>query len=173
MWENLLPYKEDAEWLKVFYLELENVNIQDNAEITKEDVKMQLRKMRNWKATGLDGIQRFWLKRFISQHQRLPLELNKNIRSLSLSSQLVSRKQNFSYSKGSCKRNAAGNHRPVACLNPLLKLMANIIVDKLYQHLENENLLLEEQNGCRYPSRGTSFWQLRPSSEIIKGGKQI
>ena len=47
MWENLLPYKEDAEWLKAFYLELENVNIQDNAEITKEDVKMQLRKMRN------------------------------------------------------------------------------------------------------------------------------
>ena len=169
MWENLLPYKEDAEWLKAFYLELENVNIQDNAEITKEDVKMQLRKMRNWKATGLDGIQRFWLKRFISQHQRLPLELNKNIRSLSLShsSQLVSRKQNFSYSKGSCKRNAAGNHRPVTCLNPLLKLMANIIVDKLYQHLENENLLLEEQNGCRYPSRGTKD-QLLTDKAVIR-----
>ena len=43
--DNLLPYKKDAEWLKEVELELENVNIQENVEITKEDVTMQLRKM--------------------------------------------------------------------------------------------------------------------------------
>ena len=47
MWDNLVPYKEDAEWLKEVELELENVNIQENVEITKEDVTMQLRKMPN------------------------------------------------------------------------------------------------------------------------------
>ena len=71
--------KEDAECLKKGELELENVNIQENVEITKEDVTMQLRKMPNWKVPGLDGIQGFWLKRFTSQYQRLTGKLNENI----------------------------------------------------------------------------------------------
>ena len=53
LWDNPVPYKEDAEWLKEFELELENVNIQENVDITKEDARMQLRKMPNWKAPGL------------------------------------------------------------------------------------------------------------------------
>ena len=40
-------------------MELENVNIQENVEITEEDVTKQLRKMPNWKAPELDVIQRF------------------------------------------------------------------------------------------------------------------
>ena len=40
-------------------------------------------------------------------------------------------------------------------LNLLWKRKTGIIADKLYQHLENENLLLEEQKGCRHASRGT------------------
>ena len=61
LWDNPVPYKEDAEWLKEVELELENVNIQENVEITKEDVTKQLRKMPNCKAPKLDGIQEFWL----------------------------------------------------------------------------------------------------------------
>ena len=34
LWDNLVPYKEDAEWLEV-ELEMENVSIQENVEITK------------------------------------------------------------------------------------------------------------------------------------------
>ena len=61
LWDNPVRYKEDAEWLKEVELELENVNIQENVEITKEDVTKQLRKMPNCKAPKLDGIQEFWL----------------------------------------------------------------------------------------------------------------
>ena len=59
MWDSPVLYKEDADWLKEADLELENVNIQENVEITKKDVTMQLRKMPNWKVSGLDGIQGF------------------------------------------------------------------------------------------------------------------
>ena len=45
--------------MKEVELEPENVNIQKNVEITKEDVTMQLRKMPNWRAPRLDGIQGF------------------------------------------------------------------------------------------------------------------
>ena len=68
MWDNPVPYKEYAKWLKEVELKLENVNIQENVEINKEDVTIQLRKMPNWKPPGLDGIQAFWFKRFTCKH---------------------------------------------------------------------------------------------------------
>ena len=40
-------------------MELENVSVQENVEITKEDVTMQPKKITNWKAPGLDGILGF------------------------------------------------------------------------------------------------------------------
>ena len=92
MWDNPVPYKEDAEWVKDVELKLENVNIHENVEITEKDVTMQLRKMPNWKAPGLDRIQGFWLKRLASQHQRLTEEMNENIQSLSIPSWLVKSK---------------------------------------------------------------------------------
>ena len=64
MWDNPVPYKEDAKWLKKDELELENVSIRDNVKITKEDVTMQLRKMPNWKTPGLDGTQGVWAEEF-------------------------------------------------------------------------------------------------------------
>ena len=70
------------EWLKEVELELKNANIQENAEIIKEDVTTQLRKMPNWKAPGLDGIQGFRFEMFTSPHQRLAEELNENIQSI-------------------------------------------------------------------------------------------
>ena len=90
LWDNPVPYKEDAEWLKKVELKFENVNIQENVEITKEDVAKQLRKIPNCKAPGLDGIQGF-----TNQHQMLTEEFNENLnsmQSLSISSWLVKKR---------------------------------------------------------------------------------
>ena len=62
LWDNPVPYKEDAEWLKEAELELENVNIQDKVEIAKENVTMQLWKIPNRRAPGLETILGFWVK---------------------------------------------------------------------------------------------------------------
>ena len=43
LWGNPAQYKEDNEWLK--QVELENIGIQENVEIAKQDVTIQLRKM--------------------------------------------------------------------------------------------------------------------------------
>ena len=40
LWHNPVPYTEDAEWLKEVELELENVNIQENVEMSKANVTM-------------------------------------------------------------------------------------------------------------------------------------
>ena len=118
LWDNPVPYKEDAEWLKEVELELENINIQKNVEITKEDVTIQLRKMLNWKAPGLNEIQGFWLKRFTSQHWRLTEEVNVNIQSLSVPSWLV-KSTTVLIQKEPEKGNAVGNYWPIRSLNLL------------------------------------------------------
>ena len=110
-WNNQVPYKEDAEWLKKVELELENVNIEDKVETTKEDVTMQLRNMPSWKAIGLEGILKFWLKSFNSQHQRLAEELNENIQSVSIPSWLL-KSRAVLIQKDPTKCNAVCNYQP-------------------------------------------------------------
>ena len=92
MWDSPVPCKEVAECLKEVELKLENISIQEDVKITKEDVTKQLRKMPNWRAPGLDGIQGFWHKRLTNQYQRITEELNKNMQSLSILRTILIRK---------------------------------------------------------------------------------
>ena len=114
-------------------------------------------------------------KRFTSKHQRLNEELNENIQSLSIPCWLLENRA-FLTQKDPAKDNAIRKYQPKASLNQLWKHKTVIIADKLYQHLENKNLLLKEQKGCRHASRGTKEQPLinknGTSSGILKERKQ-
>ena len=53
------------------------------------------------------------------------------------------------------KGNIARNYRPIACLPMLCKLLTSIS-EKLYKHLEEKDLLFNDQKGYRKRSRGTN-----------------
>ena len=57
--------------------------------------------------------------------------------------------------KDARKGNAVGNYKAIVCLNLLWKLLTGIINEKVYDHLNQQNLLPEEKNGCRHRTRGT------------------
>ena len=50
---------------------------------------------------------------------------------------------------------AAENYRPITCLPVMWKLPTRIIAEDLYEFLDTENLLPDEQKGCRKNSQGT------------------
>ena len=52
------------------------------------------------------------------------------------------------------KGNVVGNYRPTACLNLIWKLLTGIIAEKLFDHLDKQTLLPDEQKGGRGRSRG-------------------
>ena len=52
------------------------------------------------------------------------------------------------------KGNIVSNYRPITCLPLMWKLLASVIADQIYSHLDQEKLLPEEQKGCRKGSRG-------------------
>ena len=47
------------------------------------------------------------------------------------------------------------NYRPITCLPFMWKLLTSIVVDEIYNHLEENDLLPKEQKGRRRNSRGT------------------
>ena len=53
------------------------------------------------------------------------------------------------------KVNTADNYRPITCLPLMWKLLTGVIAEEMYNYLEREKILPEEQKGCRRGSRGT------------------
>ena len=57
--------------------------------------------------------------------------------------------------KDKSKVNEVSNYRPITCLPLTWKLHTGIVVDGMYNHLEENDLLPEEQKGCHRNSRDT------------------
>ena len=69
--------------------------------------------------------------------------------------------------KDPTKSTQVTNYRPIACLLTVWKLLTGIREEKLYQHLERNGLLADEQRGCSKGSRGTKD-QLLVDMAILK-----
>ena len=69
--------------------------------------------------------------------------------------------------KDAMKGTQADNYRPITCLPIMWKLLAGIMGEKLYQHLERNGMLADEQKGCRKRSQGAKD-QLLVDKAILK-----
>ena len=58
-------------------------------------------------------------------------------------------------SKDKSKGTVASNYRPITCLPLAWKLLTGIFSEEIYRYLEGQELLPEEQKGCRRKSKGT------------------
>ena len=73
--------------------------------------------------------------------------------------------------KDPAKGTVASNYRPITCLPLMWKLLSGIFAGKIYEHLETNDLLPEEQKGCRKRSRGTKD-QLLIDKAVLKEAKR-
>ena len=69
------------------------------------------------------------------------------------------------------QRGEVTNFRPITCLLIMWKLLTGVLADKMYEHLEEKQLLPEEQKGCRRKSKGTKD-QLLIDKLIIRNCKR-
>ena len=53
------------------------------------------------------------------------------------------------------KGNTTDNYRPITCLPLMWELLTVVIAEEMYNYLERETILPEEQKGCKRGSRGT------------------
>ena len=73
--------------------------------------------------------------------------------------------------KDARKGNAVGNYRPIAGLNLLWKLLTGIVNEKFYDHLNQQNLLPEEQKDRRRRTRGTKD-QLLIDKAVVRNSRR-
>ena len=126
--------------------------------------------MSNWKSPRLDYTQGFWLRRFNSFKQTITDILNNELQSSSIPGWMMEGRTVLIQKKPT-KVNTDGKYRPIECLNLLGKLLTGSITDKLYEHLEIQNLLPKERKGCRRRSSGTKD-QLLIDKSVIKNCKK-
>ena len=103
--------------------------------------------MTNWRAPGLDGIQGFWFKKFSTLHGRIADGLQECLAQGWVPEWMTDGRTSL-FMKDPAKGNAADNYRPIACLPLMWKLLTGIFAEKIYEHLEQNSLLPDEQSGC-------------------------
>ena len=154
IWSNEIEHKKDAEWLQ----ELKQPNTspkQAEIKITVRDVKEISKKMSNWKSPGLDGVQGYWIKRFSECHTQIAEQLNNLLSDDQVIPEWLTKGRTVLCLKDIAKGNAVDNYRPISCLPLMWKLLTGIIAETMYGHLEENDILPEEQKGCKRKCRGT------------------
>ncbi len=126
--------------------------------------------MKNWKAPGPDGVRGFWFKKFTSIHESLATALNSCVKK-GIVPGWMTKGRTVLIQKDPAKGTVASNYRPIACLPLMWKLLTGIFAGKIYEHLETNGLLPEEQKGCRKKSRGTKD-QLLIDKAVLKEAKR-
>ena len=154
IWGKEVKHNGKAEWLNDFKQEMGDTPKQQRVEITEPKVKKLLRKVPNWKAPGPDGVQGFWLKNFTSMHTYLTQYLAHCLEGDT--PEWMTKGRTVLIQKDKSKGIEASNYRPITCLPLVWKLLTGLITDEVYEFLEKEKLLPEEQKGCKRKSMGTA-----------------
>ncbi|KAL0269065.1 UNVERIFIED_CONTAM: hypothetical protein PYX00_010800 [Menopon gallinae] len=131
-WSRRVEHNRQAPWIAKSQEKLEDTPPMVFEEITATDLAEAIRKTHIWKAPGPDRIRNFWLKKFSFAHPFLARHLT-------------------GLDNGACD---PSKFRPITCLCALYKALTSCLTAKIYQHRDCNNLVAEEQKGCRKKSRG-------------------
>ena len=157
-WENIWSqsedHKKDAKWFQELRKEV-NVKKQERIDITTGSLKKILGRMPNWKSTGLDLVQGFWLKNFSSLHERVRLQLKACLDS-GFVPRWLTRGRTSLLQKDNSKDNVVSNYRLITCLPLMWKLLTDVIADQICAYLYQEKLSPDEKKGCRKGSRSAN-----------------
>ena len=116
-------------------------------------VKIQCRKMPNWKAPGKDGMQEHWLIKLTSLHPCIATQLNHILDGERPLPDWMTFRKTVLCQKYLAKGSAVDNYRAISCLPLTWKLMIGVLAEKIYSHLKRENVLPYEPKGCQKWSR--------------------
>ncbi|KAI5718661.1 hypothetical protein M8J77_024813 [Diaphorina citri] len=121
--------------------------------VTEIDVRNIVKHLHNWKAPGLDKIHNYWWKYFTSVHTHLAYHINDVIQYPEKMPTFLNQGITYLKPKTNDTQNPK-NYRPITCLNTLFKIMTCIITEKVEMFVTENNIMAENQKGCKKKSRG-------------------
>lgn len=112
--------------------------------ITSDEVKSSFNKSLVWKTPGPDGIPNYWLKKLTSIHKHLANCYNELMQNPEQTPFWLANGQTTLIPKNE-HTDDPKNYRPITCLNTIYKNLTSIISERLYQHLQRNNMLPYQQ----------------------------
>lgn len=153
IWSNSVNHNKHASWIESEVKRVNDTPPMDSVVITADDVAKSVNKTLNWKATGLDGIHNYWLKKLTSVHEPLAKCFSLFLQNPREVPPYLATGVTYLLPKDGNTENPA-KYRPITCLCTVYKLLTSCLADKIYTHLQSHSLLAEEQKGCIKRSQG-------------------
>ena len=144
---------------------------QERVSISVEKIRKQCRKIPNWKAPWRDGVQGYWIKNLSRLHERVSSQMNRILMEKDDLPECMTHGRTVICQKDPRQGNTADNYQPITRLPLMWKLLPGVIAEEMCNYLERENVLPEEQKGCKRGSRGTKD-QLLIDKTILKDCKK-
>lgn len=166
IWSRSVRHNDQALWLREEVNRYSDIQQQNDNIVTVEELQKSLQKSHNWKQPGTDSVQNFWYKKLTSTHKMLTKHINSIIAQPEKCPEFLTEGKTFIKPKSPDTQDPA-NYRPITCLQTLYKFITAIISEKINKHLTINNILTEEQKGCRKGSQGCKE-QLVIDSIIMK-----
>ena len=154
IWSQPLEHNIDAPWIEE---EKERQTITPEMlfeDISIEELRTVIRSSQNWTAPGVDNIHNFWYKKFSSIHQQLATKLTEFIRGEKEVPEFMTEGMTYLKPKDAEDTKNPSKYRPITCLVTAYKYLTSCMSNKIYKHCETNNILAEEQKGCRKGSQG-------------------
>lgn len=153
IWGQQINHKRETPWIQEEIQRMKNVPVMSSIQITEDDVCNAIKYTSNWKSPGLDQIQNYWLKHFTNIHPVLACQFQHCIQNPSELPKFLTKGITYMLPKNEKIDNPA-SYRPVTCLSTMYKLLTSILKNKIYDHIQQHNILCKEQNGVRPQSNG-------------------
>ena len=144
---------------------------QERVSIRVEKIRKQCRQIPNSKTPGRDGVQGYWIKNISSLHERVSSQMNRILMGEDGLPEWMTHGRTVLCQKDPRKGNTADNYRSITCLPLMWKLLAEMIAEEMYNYLEREKILPEEQKRCKRGSRGTKD-QVSIDKTVLKDCKK-
>ncbi|KAJ0173906.1 hypothetical protein K1T71_010052 [Dendrolimus kikuchii] len=165
IWEKPIQHNIEAEQISTDTFN--NLKTMTYEFISTDILQKVIRYLHNWKSPGSDNIHSFWYKKFTTTHSNLHKYINSFIQDPTSIPSYLTMGTTYMIPKDPKDLSDPSKYRPITCLQTLYKIMTSCISEIIYNHIDTNQILAEQQKGCRKFSQGCKE-QLTIDSVILK-----
>ncbi|KAL1448229.1 hypothetical protein WDU94_006605 [Cyamophila willieti] len=170
IFENEVQHNSDAEWIQLEEDKYDGMNPDEWRDLNVDELEDTIKKSQNWKSPGPDKVTNFWIKHLKSLHSHLSNAINDMIKHPERIPIWLTVGSTILLYKGKEPKNPK-QYRPITCLPTTYKIITSVLSNRIYKHLEENNILPIEQKGCRRKAQGCKD-QLLISKFITENAKK-
>lgn len=154
IWATPKEHNKNSDWIKQDANTLADLEPMTFENISLDLLQHIIKKTHNWKATGSDKIHNYWYKKFTYLHPYLQIHINSFIKEPETMPSYITLGVTYMLPKDKTETSNPSKYRPITCLQNIYKIITSCISELIYRHANTNQLLAEEQKGCRRYSQG-------------------